>query len=56
MPCDAQGRRGPLAERLIRDVATYADQAELHVIPPLCPLAVSSADFSHAPELIERAT
>lgn len=42
-------------QRLIRDVATYADQAELHVIPPLCPLAVSSADFSHAAELIDRA-
>jgi NTE family protein len=42
-------------QRLIRDVATYADQAELHVIPPLCPLTVSSADFSHAAELIERA-
>jgi NTE family protein len=42
-------------QRLIRDVATYADRAELHVIPPLCPLAVSSADFGHAPELIERA-
>lgn len=42
-------------QRLIRDVATYADQAELHVIPPLCPLTVSSADFSHAAELIDRA-
>lgn len=42
-------------QRLIRDVAAYADRAELHVIPPLCPLAVSSADFTHAAELIERA-
>jgi len=42
-------------QRLIRDVAMYADRAELHVIPPLCPLAVSSADFSHAAELIDRA-
>ena len=42
-------------QRLIRDVATYADQAELHVIPPLCPLTVSSADFSHAASLIDRA-
>jgi len=42
-------------QRLIRDVADLASQAELHVIPPLCPLNVSSADFSHARELIDRA-
>jgi NTE family protein len=42
-------------QRLIRDVAEFADKAELHVIPPLCPLSVSSADFGHARELIDRA-
>jgi NTE family protein len=42
-------------QRLIHDVAVYAAQVELHVLPPLCPLAVSSADFSHARELIDRA-
>jgi NTE family protein len=42
-------------QRLIRDVAAYAGQAELHVLPPLCPLGVSAADFGHARELIERA-
>src|SRR5215472_11304214 len=42
-------------QRLIRDVADLADKAELHVIPPLCPLSVSSADFGHASELIDRA-
>jgi NTE family protein len=42
-------------QRLIHDVAAYAGQVELHVLPPLCPLAVSSADFSHARELTERA-
>jgi len=42
-------------QRLIRDVADLADRAELHVIPPLCPLAVSPADFGHARELIDRA-
>ncbi len=42
-------------QRLIHDVSVYADQVDLHVIPPLCPLSVSSADFSHAAELIGRA-
>jgi NTE family protein len=42
-------------QRLIRDVADLAEKAELHVIPPLCPLSVSSADFGHAGELIDRA-
>lgn len=42
-------------QRLIHDVATYADQAELHVLPPLCPLGISPADFAHGGELIERA-
>jgi NTE family protein len=42
-------------QRLVRDVAVYADQVELHVLPPLCPLTVSPADFTHAAELIDRA-
>jgi NTE family protein len=42
-------------QRLIHDVTAFADHAELHVLPPLCPLGVSSADFSHATELTERA-
>jgi len=42
-------------QRLIRDVADLAGHADLHVIPPLCPLTVSSADFSRANELIDRA-
>jgi NTE family protein len=42
-------------QRLIHDVTTYADRAELHVLPPLCPLGISSADFSHGRELVERA-
>jgi NTE family protein len=42
-------------QRLIHDVTAFADQAELHVLPPLCPLKISSADFRHAGELIERA-
>jgi NTE family protein len=42
-------------QRLIHDVSAFADQAELHVLPPLCPLEISSADFGHARELTDRA-
>lgn len=42
-------------QRLIHDVTAFAEHAELHVLPPLCPLRVSSADFGHASELTERA-
>jgi NTE family protein len=41
--------------RLIADVAVYADQAELVVLPPLCPLGNSAIDFRHAAELFGRA-
>ncbi|HEY5335333.1 MAG TPA: patatin-like phospholipase family protein [Mycobacteriales bacterium] len=44
-----------IAQRLIHDVALYADRVELIVLPPLCPLAISPIDFSHARQLIERA-
>ena len=44
-----------IEQRLVIDVAQFAGNAQLKVLPPLCPLAVSSADFSHAGELIERA-
>lgn len=44
-----------IQQQLIRDVIAYSDRIDLHVIPPLCPLAVSSADFGHARELIDRA-
>jgi len=42
-------------QRLISDVAHFADRVELNVLPPLCPLAVSPTDFRHAHELIDRA-
>ena len=42
-------------QRLIADVARYQHSADLWVLPPLCPLEVSSVDFSHTAELIERA-
>lgn len=44
-----------IQQRLITDVAGYADQVDLKVMPPLCPLAVSSIDFGHARDLIDRA-
>lgn len=44
-----------IEQRLIIDVAQFAGRARIRVLPPLCPLAVSSADFSHAAELIDRA-
>jgi NTE family protein len=44
-----------IEQRLILEVAAFPRYAGLKVLPPLCPLAVSSADFSHASELIGRA-
>lgn len=42
-------------QRLITDVHELQDQVDLRVLPPLCPLNISPADFSHARELIDRA-
>lgn len=44
-----------IQQRLINDAVLYADRVELTVLPPLCPLTISPADFSHARELIDRA-
>ena len=44
-----------IVQRLVLDVAMYHDRVELIVLPPLCPLTVSSSDFRHAALLIERA-
>lgn len=44
-----------IEQRLVHDVAAYHDQVELIVLPPLCPLSVSSLDFRHADQLIARA-
>jgi NTE family protein len=41
-------------QRLALDVAAFEGKVELHLIPPLCPMTVSPADFSHSVELIER--
>ena len=40
--------------RLAVDVARFEHAVDLRVVPPLCPVAISGADFSHAATLIER--
>jgi NTE family protein len=42
-------------QRLIADVHEFQSRVDLRVIPPVCPLDVSPADFSHARALIETA-
>jgi NTE family protein len=44
-----------IEQRLILEVAAFADTIDLRVLPPLCPLAVASMDFGQAAELIDRA-
>ena len=44
-----------IQERLIAEAEHLRHHADLRIVPPLCPLAVSPADFGHAGELIERA-
>jgi NTE family protein len=44
-----------LHQQLADDVERFEPLVDLHVIPPLCPLDVSPADFSHGADLIARA-
>ena len=44
-----------IEQRLRHDMATLEGAATIKLLPPLCPLAVSAADFGHASELIARA-
>jgi NTE family protein len=44
-----------IARQLVTDVQCLNGEVELHVVPPLCPLARSVYDFSGTDELIERA-
>ena len=44
-----------IGRQLVRDIHNLRAAADLHVIPPLCPLPVSAHDFSRTSELIERA-
>lgn len=44
-----------IEQRLILEVAHFAEHTDIRVLPPLCPLSVSSTDFRHGGLLIERA-
>lgn len=44
-----------IEQRLILEVADFAEYTDIRVMPPLCPLSVSSTDFRHATLLIDRA-
>jgi NTE family protein len=44
-----------IEQRLILEVGHFAEHVDIRVLPPLCPLSVSSADFRHGALLIERA-
>jgi NTE family protein len=44
-----------LHHQLLREVRAYAGHARLHVVPPLCPLVTSPADFSSGAALMGRA-
>ncbi len=44
-----------VARQLVTDVERLRDRAEIVVVPPLCPLDVSSYSFSRGGELIDRA-
>jgi NTE family protein len=44
-----------IEQRLVHEVASLNGASIVKVIPPLCPLAVSAADFRHGSELIARA-
>jgi len=41
-------------QQVLADVERFESAVELHVLPPLCPLDVSPADFSRSRELIDR--
>jgi NTE family protein len=43
------------ARQLRADFAQYSDQAQLCIVPPLCPLAYSSYDYSHGAALVSAA-
>ncbi|MFL6177894.1 MAG: hypothetical protein ACJ715_14675, partial [Ornithinibacter sp.] len=43
-----------LHRQLQAQARDFTGRARLHVLPPLCPLAVSPADFGHAAGLLRR--
>jgi NTE family protein len=44
-----------IEQRLILEVAHFAERTDIRVLPPLCPLSVGSTDFRHGALLVERA-
>ena len=44
-----------IERQLVHDIDRYENSVELHVIPPLCPLAVSPTDFGQSRYLMDRA-
>jgi NTE family protein len=44
-----------IAHQLVAELERYGAEVEIVTVPPLCPLAVSPYDFTHAGDLIERA-
>jgi NTE family protein len=44
-----------IEQRLVLEVAHLAERIDIRVLPPLCPLSVSSTDFRHGALLVERA-
>jgi NTE family protein len=44
-----------IEQRLILEIAHFAERTDIRLLPPLCPLSVSSADFRHGALLVERA-
>jgi NTE family protein len=50
-----QGLTVLVQHRLAADVCRYEPRVDLRVVPPLCPIAVSPADFGQTGELIDRA-
>jgi len=44
-----------IAQQMVRDLREVSRTAEVLTVPTLCPLSVSPFDFSHGPELIDRA-
>ena len=44
-----------IARQLVVDVERFSSLAEILVVPPLCPLAISAASFARSEELIFRA-
>ncbi|OAJ55129.1 alpha/beta hydrolase [Paraburkholderia ginsengiterrae] len=44
-----------IARQLIRDLEFYTKQADIFVVPPLCPLDISPYDYTQCGRLIDRA-